>query len=196
MSLKISLLARFLLGHKRSNSCIFLSKLTPDVPPYLGYVHNLFWHSYSYMCSQLEKQHSKKNCWLQLRSCQHKNGTSWRASERAGKRARWRTVVEPTQSECSAVGPVLHIITCCFIADGILSKHSRGRGGGPWDGTLQQTGGFRFKKVEVEDLLTCQAPGDILNMQLLYRSVVLQREWSWFECFMPANSQCRADHHQ
>ena len=53
---------------------------------------------------------------------------------------RWRTVVETTQSECcSTVSPVLHIITCCFTADGKLSKQCRGRGE-----TMLTTGSFRF----------------------------------------------------
>lgn len=37
--------------------------------------------------------------------------------------------METTQSECCyAVSPVLHIITCCFTADGLLSKKCRGGG--------------------------------------------------------------------
>ena len=91
----------------------------PDVSLWLIYIIYLDFYIYSYMCNQCTNSTVKTV-----------GGNVPAASVYHPTQERWRTAAaETTQSErCYTVSPVLHIITCCFTADGTLSKPGRGRG--------------------------------------------------------------------
>lgn len=87
----------------------------------------------SYICNQCRKRTVKtvsRNAPAAgtYQPRQERNKLTAKARHWERVRERWRTVVETTQSECCyTVSAVLHIITCCFTADGTLSKQCRGK---------------------------------------------------------------------